>query len=258
MFECIEKHPIRYLMLFAVTLLIIVPVIIAWLIDNIPFNLTSYTDNSDWLAFWATFGGNVIGLLGLALVTVYQDKKQQKYIEQQDENQKEYISNQKVIDDNRLRIQLIRESVYSNIENILFLKKSVISIIESIYNDLNNASEIGIGFDIKEYNDEIFDMLTKISEINILLKTNDKYLSIETDEKFKIIIDKIRSIVLNLNKFEAIHPYDEIFDSGSYLAMFEQIKDIESSKYDIHDCIMEKLNSYHIELSKEIMNLEFK
>lgn len=258
MFESIEKHPIRYLMLFAVTLLIIVPVIIAWLIDNTPFNLTSYTDNSDWLAFWATFGGNVIGLLGLALVTVYQDKKQQKYIEQQDENQKEYISNQKVIDDNRLRIQLIRESVYSNIENILFLKKSVISIIESIYNDLNNASEIGIGFDIKEYNDEIFDMLTKISEINILLKTNDKYLSIETDEKFKIIIDKIRSIVLNLYKFEAINPNDKIFDSGNYLIMFEQIKDIESSKYDIHDLIMEKLNSYHIELSKEIMNLEFK
>lgn len=258
MLEKIEKHPRIYLIIFVVTLLIIVPSIIAWLINNIPFNLTSNTDNSDWLGFWATFGGNVIGLLGLALVTVYQDKKQQKYIDQQDVNQKAYISNQKVIDDERMRIQLIRESVYSNNENILSLKKMVISIIESIFNDFESACEDGLKFDISEYNNEFFDMLTKISEINILLKTNDRYLSIETDGEFKLIIDKIRNIVLNLNKFEPITPNDGIFESGSYLAMYEQIKDIEFSKYKIHDHIMDKLNSYHIELSKEIIKLKLK
>jgi len=114
MFERIEKHPIVYLFFFAVTLLIFVPCIIAWLINIIPFNLTSSTDNSDWLAFWATFAGNVIGLFGLTLVTVYQDRKQKKYINEQNKR-----------DNLRLRVEMTSTALKETLFKIYSLNRDI-------------------------------------------------------------------------------------------------------------------------------------
>lgn len=238
MFGRIEKHPKGYLILFAVILLIIVPCIIAWLINNIPFNLTSHTDNSDWLAFWATFGGNVIGLFGLAIVTIYQDKKQLNQLEMQ-----------RSIDNNRMKVELKINLLNRNIDNI---RNSVHQIITNLNSIKANKEENIIPFNLHKQN--YFDLDSIVKEINYIYSERSNIINLSNDETiFNSNIDKLEGRIMALITSTELSIKD--VNVESYVNYLKQL-DVNHELHYIHE-LEEKLNEFNTEKVNDSIIFEY-
>lgn len=74
------------LILIVLIVAILFPLFVVVLMKVIPSPLSG-TGNIEWLSFWASYGGNIIGLLGLISVTWFQYKYQEKQLQNQMEKQ---------------------------------------------------------------------------------------------------------------------------------------------------------------------------
>jgi len=241
-------------MFFLIILFIVViPFIISFGIRNIWFNIIPGTDNVDWLNYWATYGGNVVGLVGLALVTIFQDRKQKKYISDQDASQKEYLNNQNNNDNNRMIIELSRGILNDNLQQIIVLKKLINQSIEKIHQDYIDAPSYKLGFEIQEYNSEMTNILFDMVEIQRLIKSNKTLMGHLQEIEESTVFDKIADIITSMNNAEEIE-YDE-WDEIDYSShsLTKDISELHGMRYKLQEEIMKNYNEAHDYIINEIV-----
>lgn len=144
-----KKISINYFLILIVLIMaLLFPLLVVSLMKVIPSPLSG-TGNIEWLSFWASYGGNIIGLLGLISVTWFQYKYQEKQLQKQMskqhiqfikdmKQQKDFFENQNILDDKRMKIDLVTTTLK---ENNIYLRKEIEDLYQTIrkinlqYND---------------------------------------------------------------------------------------------------------------------------
>lgn len=168
------------IMLFVVLCLPLVIVVFMWYIPS-PLQKVG---NAEWLAFWATYGGNIIGLLGLSVVTWFQYKYQNQQFEKQLVEQNNFLFKQNDLDNDRIN----RELKYNTLkENNEFLKIKTLELVATI-----KILEFNYGVVVKDSLDNVTDKVLNISDgINKGLLISDK---LNPDDNVKDIKDRLHTI----------------------------------------------------------------
>ncbi|TDM21822.1 hypothetical protein ETI05_03510 [Macrococcoides canis] len=142
------------------------------------------TGNKEWLGFWSSYAGNIIGLIGLAIVTQYQNN-----------NQKKYLNTQLNEDNKRLKLDIIRTVIHENRDLIrnevgAFRHNILIFIQET---EEYSSDTIKLNLDINDY----LNSLTYIHTLAKQLNTFYPYDKFENINNLKNeIIDKFLNIMI--------------------------------------------------------------
>lgn len=102
------------------------------------------TNGGDWLGFWGSFLGGIIGTLGVIYVAHLQNEELKKWNVQQLQHQEDLFNSQKEYEKKHVRISIYSEKQELIIRNLMDLKNNLVVINEKIQlnqDDLVNVME---------------------------------------------------------------------------------------------------------------------
>lgn len=185
-----NNKKIIYVVVIMLFIVLCLPLVIVGFMWYIPSPLQK-VGNVEWLAFWATYGGNVIGLLGLSVVTWFQYKYQNQQFEKQLVEQNNFLFKQNDLDNDRINRELKYNTLKDNNE---FLKIKTLELVETI-----KSLEFKYDVVVKDNLVNVTDKVINISEgIKKGLLISDKLNPDDNVKDIEVRLNTIRYLLYEL------------------------------------------------------------
>lgn len=232
------------IIILLIIIVISVPIITAIGVNHTSFNLLTETNNKDWLNYWATYTGNIIGLIGLAFVTYFQDKKQNKYLSQQLQSENE-----------RLKLETFNNLIHENRE-LIRKEADILSKGLQIIKSKEYQNPLELNYDIGRLVNSINYCFSLVKQINDV-ENHKKFFSI--NKKFmeiQLINTNILIYTLGPENFKEMRKeegYGPLLDENEESLLDDILHDIINTVEEDNYSLLEDLEKLNREINLFLM-----